>query len=168
MDGYDREVSRSFGAIARFLKHIVGRGTDLDRADVEDAIAMGLFRARDRDVLFDLLGLANADEQTRLVPEEQRRHVLQLARHSVLAATEGGPVVFAVEDLHWLDVDSVAFLDQLVTELSGLPILLVATFRPGFQVQWIGQSSFRLLRLMPLNPEEAETLLSQWQARAFV
>jgi len=43
--------------------------------------------------------------------------------------TERGPVVLALEDLHWADPESLEFLRGFVRRVSELPLLLIATYR---------------------------------------
>lgn len=162
IEGYDREASRSFGAIARFLAKWISGGEEPSRASVDAAIDTQRVRAVHREVLLDLLGLASEAERNSLVREEQRLRVFKLASEVILGACERGETVLAVEDVHWLDRDSAEFLDRLIGEVSGASLTVLTTFRPEFQVGWIGRSSFRLLRLTPLASEDAEALISPW------
>ena len=41
-----------------------------------------------------------------------------------------GPLLVAIDDLHWCDLASLRFLTYLIRRLEGLPVLLVATVRP--------------------------------------
>lgn len=162
VEGYERESFRSFGAIARFLATQISANGEPTRSSVDAAIEANRIRPLYRNVLLDLLGLATEEERNRLVPEEQRRQVFRLASEVILGASAQGDVIVAVEDVHWLDRDSAEFLDRLVGEISGEPITVIATFRPEYQVSWIGRSSFRLLRLTPLFAEDAEALIEPW------
>lgn len=164
IEGYDREASRSFGAIARFLAKWISGGEDPSRASVDAAIGAQRIRAVHREVLLDLLGLATEAERDNLVREEQRLRVFKLASEVILAACEKGETVLAVEDVHWLDRDSAEFLDRLIGEVTGSSLTVLTTFRPEFQVSWIGRSSFRLLRLAPLADTDAAELISPWMA----
>jgi predicted ATPase len=40
--------------------------------------------------------------------------------------------------LHWIDPTSRELLDLTVEKITGLPVLLVATYRPDFQPPWVG------------------------------
>jgi DNA-binding CsgD family transcriptional regulator len=53
-----------------------------------------------------------------------------LAR-ALVARSGGGPLAFAVEDLHWLDPVAIAALPLALTELADAPVLVGATFRLG-------------------------------------
>ncbi|WP_299470865.1 AAA family ATPase [uncultured Roseibium sp.] len=165
IEGYDREASRSFGAIARYLATRISAGENPSRASVDAAIAEKQIRAAHREVLLDLLCLATETERQSLVREEQRLRIFKLAREVILGACENGEAILAVEDVHWLDRDSAEFLDRLIGEISGDALTVVTTFRPEYQVSWIGRSSFRLLRLAPLATDDAEAMISPWVSR---
>ena len=47
---------------------------------------------------------------------------------------ESGPILLAIDDLHWADRPSLRFLEYLSGRLEGLAILLVATYRPASPV----------------------------------
>ena len=46
------------------------------------------------------------------------------------------PVLMIFEDLHWIDPTSREVLDLTIEKITGLPVLLVATYRPEFQPPW--------------------------------
>ncbi len=57
-------------------------------------------------------------------------------------------IVLVIEDLHWIDPSTLELLDLLLGEISVLPLLLVATFRPEFTAPWRHQISVTQLSLM--------------------
>jgi predicted ATPase len=65
-----------------------------------------------------------------------------------------------VEDLHWLDSESQAFLTVLSESLTAARVLLLVTYRPEYQHAWGRNTSHTQLRLEPLVREEAEELLT--------
>jgi len=46
------------------------------------------------------------------------------------------PLMVWVDDAHWIDPSSLAWLDALVERLASLPILVVVTYRPTFSPPW--------------------------------
>jgi predicted ATPase len=44
------------------------------------------------------------------------------------------PVLMLFEDLHWIDPTSLEFLTAIVDRVQHLPVLLLATARPGVYV----------------------------------
>ncbi|MDQ2804543.1 MAG: AAA family ATPase, partial [Pseudomonadota bacterium] len=49
--------------------------------------------------------------------------------------TAAGPLVIAVDDLHWCDIPSLRFLAYLVRRLEGLSVAVVCTLRPSERVE---------------------------------
>lgn len=45
--------------------------------------------------------------------------------------SDSGPLLLAIDDLHWCDRASLRFLAYLVRRLAGLPLLVLATLRPA-------------------------------------
>jgi tetratricopeptide (TPR) repeat protein len=64
-----------------------------------------------------------------------------------------------IEDLHWIDTETQAFLDSLVESLPTARILLLVNFRPEYSHDWGRKTYYTPLRLDPLPHESAEELL---------
>ncbi|MDP5220900.1 AAA family ATPase [Ruegeria sp. 2205SS24-7] len=157
IEGREREVSRSFGAITRFLRTVVAE----DEQALERALASDKVLAQCAAAIAGILGLDRLEADAS--PEDLRRQIFDAVSAVVLTPPDtAGPTILVVEDLHWLDSDTAEFLDRLVGEVSEHRLLILATFRPEHQVGWIGRSSCRLLRLAPLMREHAMRLVSQW------
>jgi class 3 adenylate cyclase len=73
-----------------------------------------------------------------LSPQKQKEKTLQALIDRVRALTRGGPVMIAIEDIHWIDPTSQDLLELLVPIVSGLPVLLVMTYRPEYLPPWTG------------------------------
>jgi predicted ATPase len=85
------------------------------------------------------------DAITRLLVEESKRR----------------PVVMIVEDLHWLDEDSLKLIDGLVSAIESESVLLLVNYRPEYQFRWAGKSHCQRLRLEPLGSQHASAMLSE-------
>jgi tetratricopeptide (TPR) repeat protein len=70
------------------------------------------------------------------------------------------PVLVILEDLHWVDSETQAFLDGLVETLSGARILLLVNYRPEYRHGWGNKTYYRQVHLEPLAREHAEALLA--------
>ena len=60
-----------------------------------------------------------------------------------------------MEDLQWIDPTSEAFLARLVDSIAGAPILVLATYRPGYRPPWLEKSYATQLTLQPLSSQES-------------
>ena len=48
-----------------------------------------------------------------------------------LKGSQQRPLIFELEDLHWIDQSSEEYLTFLVESLAGAPLLLLTSYRPG-------------------------------------
>jgi DNA-binding NtrC family response regulator/tetratricopeptide (TPR) repeat protein len=110
--------------------------------------------------ILDLLGLLpSTDEFYRLERGKRRQRTHEAITRLLLRASIGRPLCLLVEDLHWIDTESQAVLDELVRALSSSRVLLLATYRPGYQHTW-GTTCYTQVRLDPLPMETAAALLT--------
>lgn len=68
------------------------------------------------------------------------------------------PLLVLIEDLHWIDRTSEDFLAEFAGELPSVPIMLLATYRPGYSPPWTGKSFTSQLALRPLSPAASEMI----------
>jgi hypothetical protein len=66
-----------------------------------------------------------------------------------------------VEDAHWIDPSSRELLDLTVARVRSLPVLLIVTFRPEFQMPWTGQAQVTMLALNRLDRQDRTTLVEE-------
>ena len=112
--------------------------------------------------LFELLGVANREEPALETNAELRqRQLFGFVRRLVRNRDDGGPGVIFVDDVHWIDPSSDAFLTQLVEAVSGSPTLLLLNFRPEYHRDWMSKSYYQQLPLLPLRSEEIDCLLGK-------
>ncbi|MEP7358005.1 MAG: AAA family ATPase, partial [Anaerolineales bacterium] len=64
-----------------------------------------------------------------LPAEEDRRKLFQSLVHFLLAAASPGPRIIVIEDLHWSDDASLAFLRHFARRIAAQPVLLLLTYR---------------------------------------
>ncbi len=88
-------------------------------------------------------------------PEQLKAKTFEALRQICLHRSQQHPLVLAVEDLQWIDPTSEAFLARLVDSIAGAPILVLATYRPGYQPPWLDKSYATQLTVSPLSPEDS-------------
>jgi predicted ATPase len=71
------------------------------------------------------------------------------------------PLLLVFEDLHWIDSETQAVLDEVIEALPAARILLLVNFRPEYPNGWGGRTYYTQLPLEPLGPEAAEALLGE-------
>ena len=85
-----------------------------------------------------------------LSPARQREETFRAMLEWLHTRAARRPVLFVVEDLHWVDASTLEFLGQFLAEGLHDRILTVLTFRPEFQTPWPAvahQTSLALNRL---------------------
>jgi class 3 adenylate cyclase/tetratricopeptide (TPR) repeat protein len=96
---------------------------------------------------------------TNLGPDQRRRRVLDAVKRLVLRESQVQPLLLVFEDLHWVDGDTQALLDDLVESVPMHQVLLLVNYRPEYGHGWGGKSYYQQIRLDPLAPATAESLL---------
>src|SRR5258708_39153773 len=64
------------------------------------------------------------------------------------------------EDIHWIDPTSEELLSLLMDRVNRLRVLILVTFRPNYQVPWVGQPHVTLLALNRLTDRHSFTMVS--------
>ena len=85
-----------------------------------------------------------------LPPTRQREETFRVMLDWLHTRAARRPVLFVVEDLHWIDASTLEFLGLFLAEGLHDSILTVLTFRPEFQTPWPAvahQTSLALNRL---------------------
>jgi class 3 adenylate cyclase/tetratricopeptide (TPR) repeat protein len=94
-----------------------------------------------------------------LDPPQRRQRTLEAVKRLLLRESQVQPLLVVFEDLHWIDIETQAFLDSLVESLPTARILLLVNYRPEYQHAWGHKTYYTQLRLDPLPRESAEELL---------
>ena len=114
----------------------------------------------DLPVLFEFLGIPDPDHPLEMPdPVVRHRRLLEAATRALTARSRDEAAVLVLEDLHWLDDASDAFLEEFVEAVAGSRILVVATYRPEYNDAWVREEPHRRLSLGPLDADSTEDLL---------
>ena len=110
--------------------------------------------------LLQLLGLSTGiDRLASLTPEATRARTFAILRQMSLRQSQQQPLLLVVENLHWIDPSSEEYLTSFVETLAGVPIMLLTTFRPGYQPPWLDKSYATQITLPRLNAQDSLTVL---------
>jgi class 3 adenylate cyclase/tetratricopeptide (TPR) repeat protein len=94
-----------------------------------------------------------------LDPPQRRQRTLDGLKRILLRESQVQPLLLVFEDLHWIDSETQALLDNLVESLPTAQILLLVNYRPEYTHSWGNKTYYTQLRLDPLPPESADELL---------
>ena len=85
-----------------------------------------------------------------LPPQQQKEKTQRLLLDWIRECSAEHPILFVVEDLHWVDPSTLELLEMLVQQGLNDSIMTLLTFRPEFQTPWTSlahQTSVALNRL---------------------
>jgi class 3 adenylate cyclase/predicted ATPase len=115
----------------------------------------------DLSLIAEMLSLSGGERfpPLDLSPQRKKERTLAALLRQLQALAQRQPVLMVFEDLHWIDPTSHELLDLTVEKITGLPVLLVATYRPEFQPPWVGGSQVTVIALNRLGRNEGATLV---------
>src|SRR5262249_17255293 len=94
-----------------------------------------------------------------LDPPQRRQRTLEAVKRLLLRESQVQPLLVIFEDLHWIDSETQALLDNLIASLPTARLLLLVNYRPEYQHAWSPKSYYLQLRIDPLPSERPEGLL---------
>jgi class 3 adenylate cyclase/tetratricopeptide (TPR) repeat protein len=144
---------------------VVKQNFGILEVDAADAIAakvrsgieeVGLDPAEWAPLLLLFLGVRQGTERVAaLTPETIKASTFDILRQLSLSGSRRRTLILAIEDLHWIDKTSEEYLVSLVESLSGAPILLLSTYRPGYRPLWLEKSFATQMSLRPLSSADS-------------
>ena len=114
------------------------------------------------EVFCHLLGLSSAVD--RLEPTGARSAVHHAVARVIEARAHEGPIVLAIDDLHWADPALIDLLHAVVGSLGRHPFVLLTAARPGFDIEWpprVDRGTVVSLLLQPLSRDETFALAGE-------
>ena len=157
--------SRAYAPIVHMLRVLFDLDDTSDPATVRATITSALREldcpATDAVALLAFLSVP-ADEPgwDDLDPIQRRYRTFHAIGRVVRARAEARPLCLVLEDLHWIDPESEAVLDHLLSALADSRALLVMTYRPEYEDSWRTRPSHRLLPIKAMTGATATQLLT--------
>ena len=129
---------------------IAGRLLLLDR-EFESALPL----------VFDFLGVPDPERPPpRATGQEDRQaDLFRYLKRLAHAHTRREPWIIVLEDLHWWDPGSLAFVDNQAEIVAGSRVLMLVNFRPEYHASWMQKSYYEQLPLLPLDPRAIGEML---------
>jgi adenylate cyclase len=135
VDGLDDEAAR-----ARVRSRLAG-------ADSADLV-----------LLMDELGIRDpVDRLPDIAPEARRRRVTALVNATAVARDE--PVVYIIEDAHWIDSTSESLLAGFLSVIPRAPALVLITYRPEYVGALSRSPGAQTIALAPLDDSQMTRLV---------
>ena len=151
-----------FLALLELLRALLGVGEHDDDRDSREKVAgrLLLLDAAFQETLplvFDLLGIGEGTRPGSTVhpenPDAQQRQLFSFVREFVRARSRTEPAILFIDDVHWIDSGSDAYLTQFVEAVADTRTLLLLNYRPEYRADWMRKSYYHRLPLRPFGRE---------------
>jgi transcriptional regulator with AAA-type ATPase domain/predicted ATPase len=168
--GYLEGYCVSYGSRIPYLPIIdlVRRSLGLLETDPADVVAvkmqsglqaLGMDPTASAPYLLHLLGSTEGPQAVGGLGSEAIRAIkartMEVLREMGIAGSRDRPIIFAVEDLQWIDQTSEEALGSLAESLAAYPVMLLTTYRPGYRPPWLGRSYATQIGLDRLTPADS-------------
>ena len=103
-----------------------------------------------------LLSLPAADRYgaLNLTPEQRRDRTIEAMIDQVLALSRQRPVLFMLEDAHWIDPSTEAFVGEMMGRVADAAVLMVLSHRPVYAPPWRRHPHLLLIALNRLSRKQ--------------
>ncbi|MGE5697880.1 MAG: ATP-binding protein [Candidatus Sericytochromatia bacterium] len=151
----------AFHAVARLLR----ASTGVEGLDGQAARDRVRYRFPDADpedfALFDdLLGITDPNGSLpQIDPDARRRRLIALVNGASLASKT--PVLYVVEDAHWIDEVSESMLADFFTVIPQTHSMVVLTYRPEYEGTLRRVHGAQTIALAPLSDSESGELIAE-------
>jgi class 3 adenylate cyclase/predicted ATPase len=88
-----------------------------------------------------------------------RRKTVAMLLELVAGLARRRPLLLIFEDVHWADATSIEWLHCAIDLARRMPIMIIITFRPEFDVRWSGLTSVSSLLLGRLEPQHVRAMI---------
>jgi class 3 adenylate cyclase/tetratricopeptide (TPR) repeat protein len=111
------------------------------------------------------LGMAGTnDVWLNLTPVERQGKMFHAIKQLLIRESQVQPLCLVFEDLHWIDAETLAFLEMLQESIHAAKVLLLVNYRPDYhgrpepQSKWV--TKITQVPVNPLPPESAGEMLA--------
>ncbi|MEE8253728.1 MAG: adenylate/guanylate cyclase domain-containing protein, partial [Hyphomicrobium sp.] len=110
-----------------------------------------------------LLGLDGQVRYGRLdmTPQQQRARTLQVLADHLISLSRDKPVLFVLEDAHWIDASTLELLDLCLDQVASVRVLMLITARPAFEHGFGGHPIVTKLTLNRLGREQVTKIVDR-------
>jgi class 3 adenylate cyclase/tetratricopeptide (TPR) repeat protein len=153
-----------FQPVMELLRSYFGVSDQDDPRDARKKIAGTLLLhdevAKDTvPLVFEFLGVPDPERPApELDPEVRQRRLYEV--FTGICPCHKESTIILVEDLHWIDEGSQAFLTKLAAVVPGTRTLLLLNYRPGYEDRWVDEVDPDEIHLLPLGDEAIDELLT--------
>jgi adenylate cyclase len=150
-----------FHAAAGLVRAAAG-ANGLEGEDARAAVRARLAGADSEDLVLldDLLGIGDpAAVLPQVDPDARRRRLVAMVNTAAL--TRNTPVVYVIEDAHWMDEISEGMIAEFLTVIPQTPSLVLTTYRPEYGGALARAPRSQTIALEPLDNSQISSLSTE-------
>jgi class 3 adenylate cyclase len=99
------------------------------------------------------------DAYQKLEAMQKKEKTFEALRDLFVRESQNKPIIYVVEDLHWIDKTSDEFLSYLIEWLARTNILLILLYRPEYTHRWGSKSYYSQIGLTQLTSQSSAELI---------
>lgn len=161
-------LNSAFYPIRTHLDEVLQIGDDSPadaRLDKLEALIVGRYGLPASDVRFiaNMMSIPCEERYGPLdiSPRLAKQETVRVMEDMVAAAARLRHTLLLFEDMHWADPTTLETLERLIGKLAGIPLLIVATYRPEFEPHWSRQVNVAVLNLAKLTAQQSREMISR-------
>ena len=150
--------------IVQQIAFAAGFTNDDDNDDKLDRLEKLLVGADgDRPLFAALLGLKTEARygELGLTPQQQRARTLQALVNQLAELSRRKPVLFVLEDAHWIDATTLEMVDLCLDQVASARVMMLVTTRPTFQHGFGGHPIVTKLALNRLGRDQTTSIVNR-------
>ena len=123
--------------------------------------SIGLSRLDSLPILLELLSLP-ADPQMgppKIASSKKKELTITVILNWITCLAEQHPLLFIIEDLHWIDPSTLEILSRIADQPMDSPCLCLQTFRPEFTTPWTSRAHQSQIALNRLTRAQATQII---------
>ncbi|MFQ5973134.1 MAG: AAA family ATPase [Alphaproteobacteria bacterium] len=93
--------------------------------------------------------------------QQQKEKTLEALSDQLVGLAEKRPVLFVLEDAHWIDPTTLELMELVVDRVQDLPVLVLMTCRPVFSSPWAGRTHVTSLALNRLARRQCVAMVEE-------
>jgi class 3 adenylate cyclase/predicted ATPase len=94
-----------------------------------------------------------------LTPRRQKDLTIEALTRQVQTLARTKPVLFVIEDAHWIDASTLEATDRFIEAVKTAPVFLLFTFRPEFFPPWLDQPHVTMIQIDRLGRDKASAMI---------
>ncbi|MCZ6522454.1 MAG: AAA family ATPase [Alphaproteobacteria bacterium] len=94
-----------------------------------------------------------------LTPQQHRDRTVEALLGQVLALSRQRPVLFVLEDAHWVDPTTETLIGEIMARVADAAVFMLITHRPDYAPPWTGYSNATSVALNRLSREQGVELI---------